>query len=1536
MYLRKVLRTASVFFFLAGYCLIFTHPVYSYIPQMNFEELVHLADIVFVGTVTEQSPKIGKNRRIVETDVVFNQVQMLHRKDDATEKIGNRITLTYAGGIFNEAYTRVSDMPRLEKGRRYLIFAHYDGQEDANPFVGGNQGIFPIMTDEVTGRQYPLNIKGSGIDGIREGKIKVSPPLKKIKKGTIELQETPLQIKRADAPQAPGNWRYAPRSKKAGAPGKILDLDEMIGHIREESRKQPSDAVLEKIFERKELSRSKELAPVKKTGIPKKHAWEFSTDGKLIILDPTKVKCPDPATKTTGDDNIGVQENVITYPDGGTSWQDIFINGWADLPVIMEMLPESSPFNMEDTRALSQYNLYIDDMIHYRERDGGVYWLNAYSEFFGFMTDAQQEDVFGKTWGSAIARTWRTGGKCESCEIFETDISFRAETKWTNDFLCQLYRNVDGLWDDACKGAWLYRPVSIHELGHTLGLMCGNESYDYEIPTVMNGGLENAVDNGRGLHVGDTYLLRYWYADQRNDADMNHDDIGIESWIAQGGTVNATTDKTAYAPGEQVWISNITIENPGRHAAPDVRVRAFLSNDTDLTSLVNEYNEMDLSRIPADRLMIGPPPSNEYYALWPSLEHEAFWTGDLAFIIPEDIPSGPYRIHLVLTANNDQSILGRPDGDTSYHEVTVHNNHTFLYDQIEIVCPKPAAPEGFIAQGTDTNGIGVTWTAVPDAPAYKIFRHTADDLINATLLSDNVVANSYWDNSAVPGVGYYYWVAVQNICETWSNATRLDTKATRLLMPPCIQSATDGTSTEEVQVIVERVDYANYYCFYYSTSGNPATAVQMPGECWTSDSSALHINGTPGQIYYYWAKAATSDTGDNATPLGGVCSDNMGWRKLLPPAGVSATTDLTDGVRITWPATPGAAAYRVYRNTVNDSSTAVDITGGWTEETSEYDSSGEAGRAYFYFVKAAAETNGLRPGDFSIAAVGAKAYSPAPKVELLDLGATKGTYISNVTIRWPALWPAETYYYRVYRADENNDSGDVFTAVPICDWTTGTSVEDTTAVPGRDYHYWVSSALSADGFRESAWWLCPYCFDYGWRKLSSSPDVSATDGRFGDRIRITWSPAEGATHYKVYRSTNDNYVPKIPPTLVSGVVGGTQFDDTDPSLVAKTNYYYWVTSVVNEAGDRESGFVMTGSEGWKNSAPPTRVNASDGLYTDRVRITWDLVAGLSQYQVYRNTTDNPELATALLKTWQTGNAYNDMSAVRGQLYYYWVSGRVDETDLHPSPPSEPDSGYRAFSAPAGVTAGDGEYTDKVSVSWSAATGATHYQVYRGTVNDPAAAKPLSNWQTALIYEDNSAHIGTIYFYFVASAIDDTGNFASGRGTGDSGYRALAPPVNVMATKGTYNSSVGITWEKGAPEATYFRVYRSTENDTGTVQPISNWQPELYFNDISALEGQIYYYWVCGSINMEGGGESDWSSMDQGYISLFVPGDIDGNREIQLQDAILALQVLAGITPQIPLKLEADINGDAKLSLEEAIHILQKVGNINSGSVFNDQ
>ena len=998
----KRLRTLSVFFLIFFFCSIFCSPTFAYIPEKTFDELVHLADIIFVGTVADKTPGISKNRRIVETRVTFDNIQMIHQKDTAVQKTGKQINLTYAGGRFNEVYTQVGDMPRLEKNQRYLVFAYYDGQIHTNPFVGGEQGLFKVAADETTGTQYPLKIGGSGIRSIQDGKFMLTPPLKKIDRGLPELAESRTKIKNAPPPQTPKDWPWPARTRTVEPPAEILNLSEMIDHIHKALEKSPSQAVIEKLSAKAASAMSRKNDPDTAVQTTKR-PWEFSDDGKLVILDPARVNCRKPDKKTGN--AIGRQSNRESSTLGGSTWDDIWIYGWHDLPVIMDMLPESYWTYNYDTQAMGTYNMYIDDLFEHRPWDGGFSYLNGWSEIYGFLTDAQHRDILSGGWDDAIAEAWRSGGNCEDCEIFETDIAFKAEENWTGDHSCQLFRNVEGLWDDACRYAFLYKSVAEHELGHALGLMNElGETYDYHVPTIMNGGLENVVEDGAGLHVGDTYLLRYWYADQRNDAAMNHDDIGIESWIADGGAKKSTTDKSSYNPGEQIWINNLTVENPGRHAAPTVRIRAYLDNNIDLYALLNEANELDLNKIPSNRLLIGPPPSNIYYDM-STVEHEAAWIGNLTFIIPQSMPSGLYRVHLVITANNDQSVLMPQPGDTSYHEMTAHNNHTFLYDQIEIVCPKPAAPANLIQQGTDASGVGLAWDAEPNAHYYKVLRNVADDAANAVVLSQTITTNSYKDTTAVPGVGYYYWVQVQSPCLSWSNATRLTANAVRPLQPPCIISATDGTSTAEVQVTAQRVDQGNYYRFYYST-GNPATAVPVDNKSWTSDSSILHTGGVPGTIYYYWAKAATSSDGANATALGGVCSDNMGWRKLSPPSGVFATTDLVDGIRITWSNPPGASAYMVYRNTENNSAGATPIMGGWSDQTSTYDSDVDAGRVYYYWVRAAAETNGLRPSDFSRFAVGSKAFSPAPKVELGSYGATKGTYSDKVTIEWnPILWP---------------------------------------------------------------------------------------------------------------------------------------------------------------------------------------------------------------------------------------------------------------------------------------------------------------------------------------------------------------------------------------------------------------------------------------------------------------------------------------------------------------------------------------------------
>lgn len=62
------------------------------------------------------------------------------------------------------------------------------------------------------------------------------------------------------------------------------------------------------------------------------------------------------------------------------------------------------------------------------------------------------------------------------------------------------------------------------------------------------------------------------------------------------------------------------------------------------------------------------------------------------------------------------------------------------------------------------------------------------------------------------------------------------------------------------------------------------------------------------------------------------------------------------------------------------------------------------------------------------------------------------------------------------------------------------------------------------------------------------------------------------------------------------------------------------------------------------------------------------------------------------------------------------------------------------------------------------------------------------------------------------------------------------------------------------------------------------------------------------------------------IKLYIPGDINNDRKINLADAVLVLQVSAGMIPFSTVYKEADINGDGKIGIEEAIYLMQKTSN----------
>ena len=122
-----------------------------------------------------------------------------------------------------------------------------------------------------------------------------------------------------------------------------------------------------------------------------------------------------------------------------------------------------------------------------------------------------------------------------------------------------------------------------------------------------------------------------------------------------------------------------------------------------------------------------------------------------------------------------------------------------------------------------------------------------------------------------------------------------------------------------------------------------------------------------------------------------------------------------------------------------------------------------------------------------------------------------------------------------------------------------------------------------------------YPLEGGFSVLPAPTGVSASDGTYCDKVRVSWSAVSGATSYKVYRSTSNTQCPE--PPLASGVTG-TQYDDT--TATPGTTYYYSVKAT-NECGD--SGCSSTDS-GYRKAPPgiPQNVSASDGTYCDKVRV----------------------------------------------------------------------------------------------------------------------------------------------------------------------------------------------------------------------------------------------------------------------------------------------------------------------------------------------
>lgn len=561
---------------------------------------------------------------------------------------------------------------------------------------------------------------------------------------------------------------------------------------------------------------------------------------------------------------------------------------------------------------------------------------------------------------------------------------------------------------------------------------------------------------------------------------------------------------------------------------------------------------------------------------------------------------------------------------------------------------------------------------------------------------------------------------------------------TRRPVAPKAVYASDGLYTDKVLVRWNALPCASEYRLFRALS---STGTKTLLADWRSATIYEDTSTSVGTIYHYWVQARNSlGESDLSTP-------DTGWRRDIPPpppTSVAASDGaFVDRIQITWDPAPSATGYRVYRALFTTGTPT--LLSDWLTSTSYDDFPVDELTSYTYWVTA---RNIWGESDFSTPDTGwRRGYPPQPPA---SVSASDGDYLDKINVAWDTVSSATEY--RVYRrryASANR--------IAVTDWITSATFDDFAVEEATTYTYWVRS--------RSIWGESGYSVpDTGWRRPlppGIPTNVWASNGTYADRVEITWDPVPTATQYQVYRADSRTGT----RTAISGWLSTLKFDDftASPGFI----YYYWVKAR-NWGG--ESDF-SDDDFGWRPGLPPpppTGLQASDGSFTDQVRITWNAVSGTPEYQVSRAQTTSGTRTP--ISAWAGGLSFSDFTADFETTYTYWVRAR---TTWGVGDYSTPDTGWRRGTPPgppSGVSASDGTFPDRVRVTWDAVTTATAYRVFRA--NNPGGPwTAVSDWLTTTTFDDVSAPVGP-YYHYCLKARNAAGE--SDYSAPDMGWRALPP------------------------------------------------------------------------------------------------------------------------------------------------------------------
>ena len=908
------------------------------------------------------------------------------------------------------------------------------------------------------------------------------------------------------------------------------------------------------------------------------------------------------------------------------------------VPVAIGTVPADSAWRAALERAVGSWNRYAS--LFTADIKNGQEWAfgNGINDVPGLVSEQERREQHGTGWEDGAIVT--VLGRYENDVMVESDVLLNPAVNWTFD---------DGLaYADADR--YSANRALLRALGSSVGL-----NWQGAELSVMN--LRNSADKygDLGLLYGeDVFNVRAAFPTRAGAVD----DLGV--YLYRAGATNkydaAKLSATSVVQGESFQVQNFVIENLGDGGGVVPRVHWYL--DPAPNDFSGQY--------------IG---SSDHQSLNPGQALQA----RRVLTVPQSFAPGSYYLRAALANGGDESA-----NDSSWLDQPIS-----VLAAAEPVPPVPAAPSA--SDGTFGDRVQVSWAAVAGAQSYDLARCDSAGSVNGSCASLSLTATSVADVLAEPGRTYYYSLRACNAsgCSGFS-AADAGSRAVAVPAVPAAPVASDGSYSDRVQVNWAAVAGAQSYDLARCDS-----AGGVNGSCISLSVTATSYADTaaePGRTYYYSLRAC------NANDCSGYSAADAGSRARAVPAvptGPEASDGAyTDRIRVTWPAVAGATAYKVSRCT--------DAAGKSCAETdtanTAFDDAGMPAKVTLYYRVRACNAAGCSEpsaGDSGFRAAALPAVPARPDAS--------DAVIGLVRVRWAGVAGADRY--EVYRCPGAALSGcQQFAAKDA-------AFDDAGVSPGTAYYYRIK-ACGADGCSDYS------AYDIG-RAEYRDPTPRLTvngqgqlDARVGDPLVI-----------RVALEANGNPKPADWWVTRSGPDGLRYFDPASGRWLERAVVAYQgalfdlaplavLTDRVTGAGTYTYSFAVdTVADGQLSAAqlhhvavavriapplpPPTPAKpaASDGSFTDKVRVSWSSAARAERYELYRCGDTGLGACASVGSTAQT--ALNDTGAVTGRTYYYRVracnSGGCSD-------PSSYDPGLRAFVDPrATLTVGGGRTAITIKV-----------------------------------------------------------------------------------------------------------------------------------------------------------------------------------------------------------------------------------------------